>query len=142
VLVPDLLRLAPASYDARLDLANELQGWPEVVDGVRSAIRQADDPGASVVGPHWVVCAQLEAALRDEVPVGCATPIRDDFDDWWPRDRWQRSRAIVWVSDARFGPPPALPDRAAIAYRGVSIVRAGRVVRSFTITTLAARSAP
>jgi hypothetical protein len=145
VLVPSLLRFAPASYDARLDIANELQGWPEVVEGVRSAVRavrQTSDPSISIVGPHWVICAQLEAALRGEVPVGCDTPIPDDFDVWWPRDRWRRSRSIVWVSDARFGPPPAMPDRAPIAYRDVSIVRAGRVVRSFSVTTLAALAAP
>jgi hypothetical protein len=140
VLVPSLLRLAPASYDARLDIANELQGWPEVVAGVRAAVRDAGDPSLSIVGPHWVVCAQLEAALRDEVRVGCNTPIADDFDRWWPRDRWRRSSSILWVSDARFGPPPAFPGREASDYRDVAIVRGGRLVRRFTITTL--RRAP
>jgi len=135
VLAPGALRLAPASYDARLDLSNELRGWPEVVDAVREAARLPGiEPGDVVVaGPHWVICAQLEAALRDELRVGCDTPVPDDFDTWWPRARWRSADYVLWVSDARFG-PPALPAHAPLATRDVSIVRDGRTVRVFTIT--------
>jgi hypothetical protein len=145
VLVPSLLRLAPASYDARLDLANELRGWPEVVAAVRREARSERTPGSEgddvvVVGPHWVVCAQLEAALRGELPVGCATRVRDDFDDWLPRARWQKADSIVWVTDLRFGAPPDLPDYAPIRTREVRVERAGRTVRVFTVAVLARRA--
>ncbi len=146
VLSPQALRLAPASYDPRLDLANELYGWPHVVRAVRAAARSAStaasppasDDAVAVVGPHWVVCAQLEAALRGELPVGCDTDVPDDFDTWTPRARWRKARAIVWVSDARFGPPPVLPGRAVAEERAVTIERGGRVVRRFALTTLVA----
>ncbi len=142
VLVPQALRLAPASYNARLDLANELYGWPEVLSVVREEVAAQASPGledVSVVGPHWVICAQLDADLRGDVHVGCDTPIRDDFDGWWPRDRWRRADSIVWVTDDRFGPPPELPLHALFSIRKVRIKRADRVVRSFTIAVFLRR---
>jgi hypothetical protein len=146
VLVPSLLRFAPDSYDPRLDIANELYGWPAVLRAVREEADAAGSatgfaPGeVAVVGPHWVVCAQLEAGLRrnvrDEPPVGCDTPVRDDFDDWWPRDRWRRADVIVWVTDTRFPGIPELPTHAMLRTREVTIARGGRAGRVFTIAVL------
>ena len=143
VLVPQTLRLAPASYDSRLDLANELYGWPEVLSAVRDVVAAQASPGledVSVVGPHWVICAQLEADLQGDVHVGCNTPIPDDFDGWWPRDRWRKAESIVWVTDDRFGPPPQLPLHALLGLRKIRIKRADRVVRSFTIAVFVRRA--
>ena len=146
VLIPAAVLLAPASYDPRLDLSNELQGWPEAVAAVREEVAAASVGGTggeendlAVVGPHWVICAQLEAALRDEVAVGCNTPVADDFDVWWPRTRWRAADVLVWVTDGRFG-PPALPTHAPLRQREVRIERSGRLVRVFTITVLARRA--
>jgi hypothetical protein len=144
VLAPELVRLAPRSYDPRLDLANELYGWPQAVRAVREEALASTTPGSargdvSIVGPHWVVCAQVEAALGGEYAVGCDTPVRDDFDDWWPRARWKTADVIVWVTDARFGPEPSLPDYALERLRHVTIQRGGRAVRVFTIAVLARR---
>jgi hypothetical protein len=145
VLVPALVRLAPKTYDARLDIANELYGWPQAVRATRQEALAAQTPGSNrgdvvVVGPHWVVCAQLEAALLGEVPVGCATPVRDDFDDWWPRARWREADTIVWVTDERFGPPPSLPEHSLQGVHRVTVERGGRVARVFTIAVLARRA--
>jgi hypothetical protein len=144
VLVPASVRLAPASYDPRLDITNELTGWPEAVAAVREEARAVEVPGAergdvAVVGPHWVICAQLEAALRGELPVGCATPVPDDFDTWLPRARWGGADVVLWVRDARFG-APALPAWSPLREREVRIERGGRTVRVFTITALARRA--
>jgi hypothetical protein len=138
------VRLAPRSYDARLDLANELYGWPQAVRAIREEALASSTPGSargdvSIVGPHWVVCAQIEAALRGDFAVGCDTPVRDDFDDWWPRARWKTADVILWVTDARFGPAPSLPDYALQRLRHVTIQRGGRAVRVFTIAVLARR---
>jgi hypothetical protein len=146
VLAPGLLRFAPASYNARIDIANELYGWPQVARAVREEARAQWTPGSErgdvvVVGPHWVVCAQLDAALNGEWPVGCNTPVRDDFDDWWPRGRWRGADTIVWVSDARFGAAPEMATHAAVRTKRVSIVRGGRVVRIFAVTVLMRRAA-
>jgi hypothetical protein len=145
VLVPSLVRLAPSSYDPRVDIANELRGWPEAMRAVRDEALASWTPGSErgdvvAVGPHWVVCAQLEAALRGDVPVGCDTPIRDDFDDWWPRDRWRRADTILWVTDERFPAAPALPDYATLRTRKVHVFRGGRPARVFTITVLMRRA--
>jgi len=142
VLVPGALRLAPASYEARLDLSNELRGWPQVVEAVRAEAQlPGTEPGdVVVVGPHWVICAQLEAALRGSVPVGCDTPVADDFDVWLPRPRWRDAEFVVWVSDERFGPPPAVPTYVELRSRHVTILRDGRAVRRFTLTLLARRA--
>ncbi len=143
VLVPESVRLAPASYDARLDLANELYGWPSVTSAVRNEIAAQRTPGledVAVVGPSWVVCAQLDAELRGEEHVGCDSPIRDDFDEWWPRDRWRRAESVVWVTDARFRPLPDLPLHALSSLREVRVWRGGRVVRLFTIAVFVRRA--
>jgi hypothetical protein len=141
VLIPGAVRLAPASYDPRMDLANELYGWPTVVGAVRGEARAAGSrpSGTVVVGPHWVICAQLEVALRGEVPVGCDTPVPDDFDTWLPRDRWRNADSIVWVSDTRFGPPPVLPTHSVVRTSHVHIRRGGTGVRLFTITVFERR---
>jgi dolichyl-phosphate-mannose-protein mannosyltransferase len=142
VLVPSLLRFAPASYDPRIDLANELSGWPDVIRVVREEQRVASAiPGyrrgdVAAVGPHWVLCAQLEAALEGELPVGCDTPIRDDFDDWWPRDLWSHADVVLWVTDTRFPAEPQLARHATLRSREVRIERGGRVVRVFTVRVL------
>jgi hypothetical protein len=79
------------------------------------------------------VCAQLEAALRRELPVGCDTPTRDDFDDWLPRPRWRSADVLLWVTDRRFAPRD-LPDHVAVRSRDVVVDRAGVEVRRFTLT--------
>jgi hypothetical protein len=143
VLVPQSLRLAPASYDARLDLTNELYGWPAVFSAVRNEIAAQWAPGlgeVAVVGPSWVVCAQLDADLRGDVHVGCDTSIGDDFDRWWPRDRWRSADSIVWVTDERFGGLPDLPAHALFALRRIRVQRAGRVVRVFTVAVFVRRA--
>jgi hypothetical protein len=145
-LVPSAIRLAPASYDPRVDLTNELYGWPRVAAVVRDEALAEWTPGTdrndvAIVGPHWVVCAQLEAALRGALPVGCDTPIRDDFDDWSPRASWREADTIVWVTDRRFGPAPELPSHVKLRSREVQVRRDGRVVRVFDVTVLARRAA-
>jgi hypothetical protein len=145
VLVPALVSLAPGAYDARLDIANELYGWPLAVRAAREEALAAWTPDPRkgdvvIVGPHWVVCAQLEAALRGDVPVGCATPVPDDFDDWWPRARWRAADTIIWVTDERFGPPPSLPEHVLRGVRRVTVERGGRVARVFTIAVLVRRA--
>lgn len=145
-LVPAAIDLAPASYDPRLDLTNELYGWPQVVAAVRDEALAEWTPmtrpgDVVVVGPHWVICAQLEAALRGALPVGCDTPIPDDFDRWYPRSRWRAADTIVWVTDRRFGPPPTFTSHVVLRSLQVSIERAGRIVRVFDVTVFVRRAA-
>jgi hypothetical protein len=141
-LTPSLLRLLPASYEPRLDLANELYGWPDVMRAVREEVRGAapiatvGQGDVAVVGPHWVICAQLEAALAGQVAVGCDSAIRDDFDDWWPRAQWRSADVIVWVTDNRFPDAPELPMHALTRTREVRIDRGGRMIRLFAISVL------
>ncbi len=147
VLIPSAVRLAaPSAYDARIDLANELYGWPEVARAVRREVDSARTDGSPadgvvVVAPHWVLCAQLEAALHGHVAVGCDTPVRDDFDGWFPRARWRNADAIVWVTDARFGPPPDRHDYPLQRTTVVRTLRAGYVVRVFQISVLSKAAA-
>jgi hypothetical protein len=144
-LIPAAVGRAPARYDPAVDITNELYGWPQVAQAVKSELGATESPGlergdVTVVGPHWVICAQLEAALEGAVPVGCNTPIPDDFDAWWPRTQWRSADLIVWVTDRRFGPPPPMPTHAPLRERRVLIERGGRVTREFTITVLARRA--
>ena len=144
VLVPSLVRLVPASYNPALDIASELYGWPEAVAAVRRAVT-AESPAEAadvvVVGPHWIVCAQLHAALGRDVAVGCVTPIADDFDTWLPRARWRNTETIIFVSDNRFDVDARklFPDRVRTLRQKVTIVRGDRLGRVFVIDVLESR---
>ncbi len=139
VLVPALVRYAPASLDARTDIANELFGWPDAVSAVEEiAVAESARGEIVVVGPHWIICAQLHARLGTRFRVGCATPIPDDFDVWTPRATWQHADKVLYVSDARFDADPGklFPDRNVARRSRITILRGGRVARTFTLSLL------
>jgi hypothetical protein len=149
VLVPTLTRWVPsASYDPRLDLANELVGWPEIADDVRDTVTAErvplDEPGdVVVVAPVWMVSAQLRAALPVDIPVGCVGPSCADFALWLAPRAWSRADVVVFVHDNRAPADSAalFPDRAAVATHTHDILRGGRVGRRFTIEVLSRRAA-
>jgi hypothetical protein len=139
VLVPSVARLAPASVDPKLDISSELYGWPEALAAVEQL--SADEPDAVIVGPHWVICAQLEAALGTNHRVGCMTPVRDDFDVWRPRGSWQSADRIIFVTDKRFETDlsKTFPDRTIAQRERITVLRGGRISRTFTIAVLESR---
>ena len=145
VVDPDLLHFAPKRYDSKVDITNELFGW-------KQASRAADEmqrdvalggSGADVwlVGPSWMVCAQLAAALP-LANVGCSTDKPTDFDDWASPARWRRADAIVFVTDDRMrvDPETLLPAFHTERSSHVTILRGGRVVRVFQLTLLEKRA--
>jgi Dolichyl-phosphate-mannose-protein mannosyltransferase len=139
VLVPSLVRLAPASFDPRFDIANELFGWPDAVSAVEEiAVDESARGEIVIVGPHWIVCAQLHARLGSRFRVGCATPIPDDFDTWTPRETWRKADKIIYVTDARFETDPSktFPDRIVARRSRITVLRGGRVARVFTLSLL------
>ena len=146
VLIPDVSKLRPSSVDAKGDITNELYGWPSAVASIRQArltqATPADPDGKSVVlvGPHWTICAQLQAAYPD-MRVGCATPVPDDFDGWLPRDQWKQADVVLWVTDTRFpGDGSAeLPLLTQISQSKVRTMRAGRPARVFSLYLYARR---
>ncbi len=143
VLVPGLARAAPASFDPRFDIANELFGWKDVISASRDILQEEAPRGEMVVvGPHWTVCAQLHAGLGPDAEVGCATPIPDDFDTWEPRSRWQHADEILFVTDNRFEVDVAkmFPDHEVSGHTRVSTIRGGRVARVFSLTLLSIRA--
>lgn len=144
VLVPAAVRLLPADADPKLDITSELYGWPRAIAAVRARLEAMASPfdasGTSVrpevvvVGPHWTVCAQLQAGLPTAA-VGCATPMRDDFDGWLPREVWQRADRVVFVTDNRFPGDGAtlLHGHVQTSAERVTVLRGGRVIRVFQI---------
>jgi len=144
VLSPSLLRFAPASYDAKADISNELFGWRDAARAANEMMQDTTSETGEVpwlVGPSWMVCAQLQATSPD-ARVGCVTSIPSDFDDWAPRSRFLQSNALVYVTEAKpfEREEPPLPDalRAFHVARTerVSIVRGGKVVRAFRLALL------
>jgi hypothetical protein len=138
VLAPGSFRFARPS-DPKLDISNELFGWDEAERSIREVL--ASEPqtaGITVVGPHWTLCAQIHARLGRSVPVGCMTPIRDDFDTWLPRAEWKRSEKLLYVTDNRFPADPAtlFPDRNTTRRARARVFRGGREARMFSITLL------
>ncbi|MFO0676033.1 MAG: glycosyltransferase family 39 protein [Polyangiaceae bacterium] len=140
VLVPKVPSVVPEA-DAAWDIASELHGWPQVTRAVEEALRDEEALGiapsdAVVVGPHWVLCAQLRAALPAAIMVGCTTPKGDDFARWAPRTTWEPRETIVHVSDTRFPTRPSFHEHDVVRTREVPIVRGGRRIRTFTVTVL------
>jgi hypothetical protein len=146
ILVPGTARLRPESADPRLDIANELFGWPRAVDAVRQIVDQArlEDPAdvPVVIGPSWTICAQLHAAIDQDIAVGCDGPIRDDFSTWLPRAAWEQADQLLFVTDGRY--PVDLdarfPHRFAAREWSVPFARGGRLVRTFKVTLLLPRA--
>jgi hypothetical protein len=146
VLVPSATRLWPTSAPTRAEIANELYGWDKAAAAVREAHAEEEMPGYErgavvAVGPHWTICAQLQAALERELPIGCATKIKDDWDAWYPRETWARADVLLLVTDDRF-PTEATtfsPHHVVTRTRRVSILRGGRLVRTFSIAVLTRR---
>jgi hypothetical protein len=141
VSTPLPIRVLGKHYRARYDLANDLYAWGPgrrlLVEAVRDTVLSARLLPV-VVGPHWTVCAQAQAALLGKVAVGCNTPIRDDFDRWLPRERWLRAPVILFVHDSRFEIDPAreLPGRKVASISRVDVRRGGQVVRMIRVTRL------
>jgi hypothetical protein len=140
VLVPETARLLPASADPKLDIASELYGWPTVLGAVKEQMATASTPfdpegrEVVVVGPHWTVCAQLQAGLPG-IRVGCATPIPDDFDRWLPRDQWRAAENVLFVTDNRFPGDGAeqLPGHVKSSQSRIRVLRGGRTSRVFEL---------
>jgi len=143
VLDPDLLRYAPASYDPKVDIANELFGWPQATRVAGEMIDESVGAklDAWVVGPSWMICAQLQAGLPG-ANVGCATDVRSDFDDWAPRARWERADVIVFVTDERMpvDPETLIPAFHVERSERVTMLRGGRIVRTFRLSYLEKRA--
>ncbi len=147
VLSPSLVKYAPKSLDPKYDLANELFGWPDVAVSAKEMLGDPNDlqqllNPIPVVGPYWTVCAQLHAQLGPHVPVGCMTPIRDDFDDWQPRPTWQNADMILFITDNRFPVDleKAFPDRVVVRRAHTTVFRGGRIARTFSLVLLQQRA--
>lgn len=141
-------RALGARYEPRWDLANDLYAWRDAPGFLSAAAERARRAGAAepvLVGPHWIVCSQAAAALarapgeeRLAVRVGCNGPLRDDFDRWLPRPAWLAHPTVLYVTDTRFERDPAveLPGRRVVERAQLEVLRAGRVVRTLTVTHL------
>jgi hypothetical protein len=125
-------------YEAAWDTTSDLFAWgpgrpllAEVIKGARE--RTGQEP--LVVGPHWAVCAQADAALGGHVAVGCDSAELDDYDYWLPADRWSEAETIVLVTDSRFAEsaPDMLYGRPLVAVHDAEVTRFGRVVRHVLI---------
>lgn len=140
VTTPIFPRLAGSRYVARYDLTNDLFAWrtgvPLVASEIEAARQQSSE--AVVVGPHWTVCAQVHAALGLATPVGCRTPVGDDFRTWYPENTWNHARTIVFVTDDRFPSEPErlFPDRDLVSVRSATVFRGGRAVRTIRVSRL------
>jgi hypothetical protein len=140
VATPVVPKLAGTRYVPRYDLVNDLYAWqvglPVLENQIDVARSQSRQP--VVVGPHWVICAQVHAGLGLETPVGCRTPIGDDFATWYPETEWAKNPTVFFVTDDRFDVDPrrALPDRDVVSVDAARVYRGGRVVRVIRIFRL------
>ncbi|MDJ0766002.1 MAG: glycosyltransferase family 39 protein [Myxococcota bacterium] len=136
VLTPILPFVTPqALYQPKYDLANELQGWPEVAE----TIRKLNGDRNPVVAAFYTQCSQLTFALSNpgDPPVRCVSKEVDDFDLWHGPLDPNIDRAL-FVTDNRFDhdPKTVVPGLHPMAETVVPIHRAGRVVRQFRIIEL------
>jgi hypothetical protein len=135
------MRILGSNYRPRYDVANDLYAWGPGRRLLEQSVRESmleDQQLPVVVGPHWVVCAQAQAALGHRVRVGCNSPERDDFDAWLPRPNWARARVLLFVTDDRFPVDAAreFNDRVVRGTGQAEVLRDRRVVRTIRVTRL------
>ncbi len=121
-------------YEPSWDPTNDLYAWGPgrpLLESVVKGARERTGQEPLVVGPHWAVCAQAEAALGGRITVGCDSAELDDYDFWLPSERWPDSETIILVSDSRFleAAPDTLYGRPVVAVHDAEVKRFGRVVR-------------
>jgi hypothetical protein len=139
VWTPLLVWATPrAAYDGRLDLTNDLRGWPEVA----AAVARITPPPLSdlpVVAPHYTSAAQLAFALgrEDGDRVHSLSGALDDF-DLWGRGSLPPGTLAVVLDDPRF-PRAPLPT---LRTEEVAVVRGGHVVRRFGVRLARLSSRP
>ncbi len=143
VLVPSALSLAPKSYDAKVDITNELFGWRDAIEQVREleAELSVDGSTVTIVSTTWMQCAQLAAQLPKH-QIGCATDHPTDFDGWYPRSEWEKSDRIILVTDNRFDVDTAnvVSTHAPTRVERVTVFRGGQLARTFRLTVLEKRA--
>jgi hypothetical protein len=125
-------------YEPSWDTTSDLYAWGPgrpLLESVVKGARERTGREPIVIGPHWAVCAQAEVALAGRVAVGCDSAELDDYDFWFPVERWSEAETVIWVTDSRFSEeaPDTLYGRPAMAVHGVDVKRFGRVVRHLTV---------
>jgi hypothetical protein len=127
-----LLRLAPASYDPRADMINELNGW----DQVRASLAQVASaaPGKVVLASnHYSLCGRTMFEMGDWPPVYCPTARRSAFDFFGRHDPPADATVIALTSDIHPELPPGLAGRKCSVADQVDIERAGLKVAHYVV---------
>ena len=130
-----------AAADREVDGAADLLVEQDLTGSLRDAVVGADPELAQAAGAGIGVehlDQEILAALGARVPVGCNSPIRDDFDDWYPRQRWLEAPVVLYVQDSRFEVDPRieLPGRVVRSVATTDVLRGGVVVRTIRVTRL------
>jgi 4-amino-4-deoxy-L-arabinose transferase-like glycosyltransferase len=116
----------------RLDLATDLQGWPEVGERLQALAATLPAPDRAFAYSRRFQLSALAAfhagpALRVTRLGGTR---RDTYDDWRAEGPRPGDDAVYFCDDQRFA-PPAEPFRRCDPAGALDIVRAGRLVRTF-----------
>lgn len=140
VRFPVAAPLLGTKYKPKLDPTNDLYVWRPGVMLVNEALNDARDAGVQdpvLVGAHWSVCAQLQAAFGTGQRVGCYSE-GDDFHAFFPRAQWSRAPALLYVTDDRFPEDyqKRFPDRAVQSVQRLGIRRGGALVRTIRVLRL------
>lgn len=140
VLVPFLPKLLGKHYVPRYDLGNDMHVWRDAIPMVERALAEGslDATPPIVVGPHWIVCAQLRAALPASVLVGCDGERPADFETWLPRSTWEQAPVVLYVTDDRFeaNPISALPEHSVDSIARTGVRRGGVQVRRVLVVRM------
>jgi hypothetical protein len=141
VRFPILPRTLGKVYEPKYDLVNDLFAWQPGAELVQQSLLQLhhdDFDPPTVVGPHWIICAQVQAALGRKFKVGCETPEGDDFQQLYPRSRWEQDSVLLYVTDDRFDIDLAerFPNRMVQGVNRVGVRRGGVLVRTIRVIQL------
>jgi 4-amino-4-deoxy-L-arabinose transferase-like glycosyltransferase len=130
-----IVRAIPADrYRPRVDLANDMVGWPRVAEEVsRFAAAQPAGRPLYTAAAHYTLCGQLAFATRDRPKVVCPSPRRDAFDLIPGRSAPPPGADLLFLSDDRFTAPPSWPAPCEPP-RWIEATKGGRVVRRFALT--------
>jgi undecaprenyl-diphosphatase len=120
----------------KVDITNELYGWPEVGRKIAAILQQSPEPKPFIFTHRHYIASQLSFYIPGHPPVYCLSE-RVDAYDFWQRDlRQLNGRDGIFVTNDYFyvEPQKIYPFASWDAVDRTEIFRAGRKIRIFWMT--------
>jgi undecaprenyl-diphosphatase len=135
IATPLFVSLAPASYNPKLDITNELYGREAIGPRIEARYAELSDPGAFLLGYHYTICSQLMFATGGRIETRCLSPRKSAWDFLPGGSGPFEGRNAIYVRDNRYKKEPQemYVFDSCTSLEKVPFVRGGKKVREWEI---------